>query len=355
MIVYHGTSDRRARRICEDGFFPKKPSRRVWFATGRGYALRRAKVQARRRRDRPVVLTCEINLAQMRKHLGPKRVFYGNGVIAIDGDVPVTVLRSHPDLGQPSSPQQLATWVNQRLGLKPYKGVGQRHPGIQRLSRWVVNRLSSQPHSQIAPAELLAMACQWLPEFFEGFQIDAEHLRHYRKVGSIEVETQVAPPQPDPREQEALDCLFDASPKQRVRGLSLLSQTEVVDLFDWCVMLLDDESVSVRLAALQIMLRCQEGDPETILPLATAENKRIRGAAVAVLAKHSGQYAPYWFERGLKDPSPCVRVETAKLLAHLEPIEHRSIFELALYDPNPEVARLARKLTAGKGFAKPTW
>ena len=38
MIVYHGTTARRARRICQEGFLPKKPSRRVWFAEGRTYA-----------------------------------------------------------------------------------------------------------------------------------------------------------------------------------------------------------------------------------------------------------------------------------------------------------------------------
>ena len=132
MILYHGTTDRQARRICQEGFLPKKPSRRVWFAESRGYAEGRAKTQARRRRDRAVVLTCDINLPQMRDRLGARKMFRRNGVIAIDGFVPVTVLRSHPSLEFPSSPEELAAWVNRLLGLKPYKGVGRRHPGIQR-------------------------------------------------------------------------------------------------------------------------------------------------------------------------------------------------------------------------------
>ncbi len=31
MIVYHGTTRRRALRIRDEGFQPKKPSRKVWF------------------------------------------------------------------------------------------------------------------------------------------------------------------------------------------------------------------------------------------------------------------------------------------------------------------------------------
>ncbi len=355
MIVYHGTTDRRARQICEAGFLPKKPSRRVWFAKSQNYALGRAKTKARRSHCRPVVLTCDIDLGQLRARLGPRRVFAPGAVIAIDGPVPVTVLRSHPATDQPSSPKELAAWVNARLGLKPHKGVGQHHPGIQRLSRWVVNRLSSRPRGGISPGELLEMACRWLPEHFEGVQIDPDTLQVHRTIKTIEVETTADLPEPDPREAEALDCLVDPKPKRRIRGLSLMGQLDVPDLFDWCMMFLEDESSDVRVAALKTMRRCQDGDPEVILPFARSADKRTRAAAIAALVKHSGKDGPGWFERGLKDPSGCVRTQTAALLSDLDPGQHRALFELALYDPNPEIERLARKLTAGKGFSKPKW
>jgi HEAT repeat protein len=117
-------------------------------------------------------------------------------------------------------------------------------------------------------------------------------------------------------------------------------------------MLFDDESKEVVIAALRTMLRCDAGSPEAILPLAASEDKCIRAAAIAALTKHSCQDAPRWFERGLKDREACVRLETAALLPQLEPNEHRDLFELALYDPNPEVARIAQKLTARKGYDK---
>ena len=64
-----------------------------------------------------------------------------------------------------------------------------------------------------------------------------------------------------------------------------------------------------------------------------------------------------WFDRGLKDPSPHVRREVARVLPHLDVMDdaHRRIFELALYDSNPDVVRLAEKLTEGKGYAKLRW
>ena len=349
MIVYHGTTSRRAERICMVGFLPKKPSRRVWFAETRGYALGRARTQARRAHARPVLLTCERDIQQMRRSMGGRRVFRKNKVIAISGAVPVTVLRSHSGVELPTAPEGLAAWVNGVLGLKPYKGVGRRHPGIQRLARWVTNRVASMPRTTIRPTELLRLAQQWLPEFFEGVVLDPERLKVHRRIRTVEVE--IEPPPEKVREDEALELLDDAKPKRRIRGLAMLAELEDPDLFDWCTMYLDDESTDVRLAALHTMLHCEDGHPETIVPLADLGDKRIRAAAIAALAKHGGEDALGWFKRGLKDPNACVRLETAALLSQLDPGEHRAIFELALYDPNPMVERRAHRLTAGKGYA----
>lgn len=242
--------------------------------------------------------------------------------------------------------------MNHLLRLKPYKGVGRRH---DRLSRWVTHRLASQPRAKIHPSELVQLARQWLPEFFKGVEVDPERLHAHRRVKTMDVEVETALIEADEREDEALDGLLASNPKRRIRGLKLLVEIEEPDLFDWCVMFLDDESTDVRVAALHTMLRCDEGDPEALVPLADSEDKRIRGAVIAALAKHSGENAPHWFEWGLKDPSAHVRLETAALLSRLDPVEHRAIFELALYDPNPEITGLAQKLTPGKGFSRIKW
>ena len=356
MIVYHGTSSRRARQICAVGFLPKKPSRRVWFAESRRYALGRAKTQARRTRDRAVVLTCDIDVGMFRNRFGSKRVFHRNRVIAIDAPVPVSVLRSAPGaVDQPSSPEEIAEWVNELLRLKPYKGAGPRHPGVQRLSAWVAKRVAGQPRNRIPPTELLQLARRWLPELFDGVEIDPEGLEVHRKADTIDVAVDTTVPQADPREDQAIELLEDPSPKHRVRGLALLARLEDPDLFEWCAMCLGDDSIDVRLAALHTMRQCEDGDPELVTPFAESSDQRMRGAAISALARLSGEDAPRWFRRGLRDPSPCVRVETAAVLSELDPEQHRDVFSLALYDPNPEVVRRAEKVTQGRGFEKAVW
>jgi len=357
MIVYHGTTRRHAQRIRLEGFLPKQPSRKVWFAEGRGDAEGRAKTKARRAHDRPVVLTCEIDVSRVREQYGPKRVFHRGGIVAIDGAVPMTVLRSSTPAGeQPVTPDELAAWVNGLLRLKPHKGIGAKHPGVQSLSRWAANRMNER--GRIAPTELLGEARRWLPEFLGRFEIDPVTLQAWPIAERLTVAPgpgAECPPEMDPREEEALDCLGSTKPRRRARGLSLLVKLEEPDLFDWCTMFLGDADRQVRLAALRAMLHCEDGDPEVVVPFARCEEPCIRAAATAALAKHAGKDAPHWFERGLKDPSPCVRMEVSALLPQLDPTRYHVIFELALYDPNPEIVRRAKKLIAGKGYRKVEW
>ena len=358
MVVYHGTTYRSAQRIYSMGFLPKKPSRLVWFAASRRYATGRAKTKARRARDRAVVLTCDLDLGQLRQQLGAKRVRSRNGIVAINGKVPYDVLRCcGAPIDQPSSPKDLADWINGILGLKSYKGVSHKHQGVERLSRWVVNRVKSRPHSRVRPGELLHMAQQWLPEFFTAIEVDPENLHVFRRLNVAKTEEEPAPADTtvDDRTNEALELLDAPKPKSRIRGLTLLAKVDEPALFDWCAMYLDDDSTEVRVTALHMMVECEEGDPEGIEQFADSNDKRIRAAAIAALAKHSGEEAPRWVERGLKDPSACVRLEASALLPLLDPQEHRSVFEIALYDGNPKVAERAKKLTEGKGFGKASW
>lgn len=353
MIVYHGTTQKRAKQICAVGFFPKKPSRRVWFAETKRYALGRAKTQARRTHDKPVVLTCELDLAQARQRFGRNKVFHNKHVIAIKAKVPVSVLRSFPGaVDTPVSPTELANWVNRLLGLKPHKGVSLRHPGIERLSDWVMNRLASGRRKIVKPTELVYMARRWVPEFFEGYIVDAEHLRAFRYVKTIKVETVIDDVAPE-HEVRALEYLESPKVKRRVRGLQLLAEMEDPDLFEWCAMYLEDASVDMQVAALHTMLHCKSIEPDVIVPLADSEDKRIRAAAIAALAKHAHEDKEHWCRLGLIDPSACVRVETARILPDLDPVKHTSIFSIALHDPNPEIVRCADRLTRGKGYT--TW
>jgi len=356
MIVFHGTTAKRARKICLDGFLPKKPSKRVWFAESRAYAERRGRTQARRSRDRSVVLTCNLDLNQPRHVLGSKRVLHQHRVIAINGTVPVSVLRSWPaKMDVATSPDDLAAWINRILRIKPHKGVSPKHEGVQRLSRWVVNRLRQQPRSPVKPTEILDIARRWLPEFLSDVVIDPETLHAHSRTETISVEVDHLESIADEHAHEALRLLEHEKAKQRIRGLRILIELEDADLFEWCAMLLDDESVEVQVAALKAIAHCEDADPDTIAPFAEHEDKCIRAAAIAALARHAGEDALQWFRRGLTDPLPNVRLETVSLLSLLDPTEHKELFELALYDPHPNVQQRAERLTQGKGYAKLKW
>ena len=199
------------------------------------------------------------------------------------------------------------------------------------------------------------MARQWLPELFRGVEVDPDRLKARRTVQTIALQAGEPVAYADPREEEALECLDDERARRRVRGLQLLCELEAPDLFDWCLMFVGDESTEVRVAALRTMLQVRELDTEALVPLAQEPEKRVRAAALAALAKHSPEGDDVWYLRALKDPSDCVRLETAALLPKMDPAVYVEVYELARHDPNPKIAATARRLTEGRGYTRLAW
>ena len=117
-----------------------------------------------------------------------------------------------------------------------------------------MNGTAPEEGAALLSSELLERARRWLPEYFVGARLAAGTLRTHSRVGLTEYEVEQSQPRTDSREAEALRLLDDQRPDVRVRGLSLLAEAASPDLFDWCAMFLDDESVAVRAAALHAML-----------------------------------------------------------------------------------------------------
>ncbi len=242
-----------------------------------------------------------------------------------------------------NTPNELVDWVNALLGHRQPGGVNPRHPGLLRLWRWHHHRITFQPERGTDPNEFLKKARQWLPEFFRNADVDLGKLELSRPPPKAKKEMPAQElPKAEPHE-EALDCLESSNTKRRVRGLKRLSELKVPDLFEWCLLFLDDESRDVRVAALQGMIHCDEIDCSILEPFVESDDVRIRAAATAALARHGGQGATQWFKQGLKDPSATVRIETAALLGGIDREANRSLFEIALHDPNPCVVRFARR------------
>ncbi|MAE64563.1 MAG: hypothetical protein CMJ18_09870 [Phycisphaeraceae bacterium] len=116
-----------------------------------------------------------------------------------------------------------------------------------------------------------------------------------------------------------------------------------------------DPSKQVRSAALHALAYdCDQCDPDIFEPFVADSDIHDRATALAGLCRHCDG-APRWFLRGLKDPSPHVRLEVARQLHCLDAAEHHDVFEFALTDPNPEIMKRARKLTAHKHYAPLKW
>jgi hypothetical protein len=352
MIVYHGTTTQRARRICREGLRPMPPSHRVWFAEDRKYAYQRAQTWAYRTNDRAIILTADVDVAALRQELGHKRVMHKNGVVAVEGSVPTSMLRWHPEVDLSATPAEVAQWLNDILGPHRDRRVDGRHPGVRRLARWIEHQVASRHRSELRWSEIRDMARKWLPEHFLGLQVGLGRVRAAPLVGTVHVEVHRRRPRPDPRIPQALELLGERRARRRARGIKLLAEAQAPDLFEWCTLLLGDEALSVRLAALEALLACEDAHSDVLLPLVGSASKRIRARALAGLAVHGGARAPQWFERGLKDPAPCVRIAVARQLHRLDPARHEALFELALADPNPDVVRFARKSTAREAGAQ---
>ncbi len=66
-----------------------------------------------------------------------------------------------------ATPRELAAWVNEQAGLRPHEGVSPKHPGIQRLARWLEHRVTFHDHRKTDAEEILDKAQRWLPEFLQ--------------------------------------------------------------------------------------------------------------------------------------------------------------------------------------------
>ncbi len=349
MEFYHGTTLGSARGIIANGFRPRGGA--VWFTNQHGYAKNRAEQKARRKHDRPIIFSIALDVDKLRTALRPGNIHIRGGVIAVNAHLPTERLGS--DFFEfLATPAALAEWINRQLGLQSYNGVSQNHWGVVRLAHWMHNRLLSGTGNRIDRKTFFAKGAQWLPTFFHKlpFSPEVAPVAHIRdNTVTLQIVYQEAP--------EALNRLgtFDAqstkgiadisaeTPKRRIRGLLTLEKLGVADLFEWCVLHLEDESVDVVCNALRIMQRCEIGYSAPIVKYAGAANKRIRAGALAALAKHGAEESEFWFERGLKDSETCVRMEVARLLPTLDRIAYPVLFELARHDPNPAVKRSARK------------
>ena len=92
MIVYHGTTCKNAQSIAQVGFRPWPPWRQkkirmlgaIWFTTDKRMASRIAQDRARLS-DEPAVLTCDLDVPQLRRLLGHRNVKIKEEIVIVRG------------------------------------------------------------------------------------------------------------------------------------------------------------------------------------------------------------------------------------------------------------------------------
>jgi hypothetical protein len=278
--------------------------------------------------------------------------------IQVEGFRPSVILNNQAALASlvPRDDADLARWLNRLLGLEQHKGIGKTHPGVNRLRRWIDHRVGTYPESQLKKEEVVEAAKQWLPAYFEDNIPVFDRVRHPVKgtpedpfdEGEETVED-------DQEKAKAFDVLMSEKPSRRAKGLAMLERLDTPDLQEWCLLVLEDEATSVRVAALNILNRCEDVATDTIEPFADSEDKQTRVAAISVMVRHAGEVKGDWFRAGLTDPEVHVRLAIARQLCDLDPFTHKDLFNLALSDSNPKVVEFAEKLTKGKGYKALVW
>ena len=226
-----------------------------------------------------------------------------------------------PILRRRTYPRPRANW---RVGSTAFStwttGVSPRDAGIGRLAEWIGSRLERNPREHISGREILARAREWMPDCFAGFEVDLRNVRTWRRTQRVpwDGQSDEADEAEDERVGEALDCLDAPKVQRRMRGLRLLSDMEHPDLFEWCAMMLEDPQIEVRIAACKAMRQCPEIEVEVVEHHGHSEDKRLRAAAVEVMAMR-GETGSRLVLARLDRSENHVRLSVAK---HLERIGH---------------------------------
>ena len=176
IVVWHGTSQARAKSILKEGFRPKVKKgeeRRIYFtqrpAVARGYAQRRSKSE----RDSPAVIQCAIDLNDYRDYQRRGEGIFAFKAQRISSEVVRRVTghkrepreklkkqQNHSDkitdiaLTFNSGRSAIAYWLNSYLGLNDDNRIPEDHAAAGKIKEWLdsqtdAGRFGEVPHEEI--------------------------------------------------------------------------------------------------------------------------------------------------------------------------------------------------------------
>ena len=175
ITVWHGTTLDRAKAIMIEGFKARgRAGKKIWFTKKSSEAHRRAAYLARSRGKAPVVFRCQINIAKYTEfdkprphHYAFKHAYIDKAVISNVSGLEVDKEGKLPQekedkeelvdiiITRTSGKYGVLLWVNAYLERKGQTPVGENHPAVEEIYRWVEAQYAADREEAISEEEML--------------------------------------------------------------------------------------------------------------------------------------------------------------------------------------------------------
>ncbi len=188
VVVWHGTSQTRARSILEEGFKPKLVKKgvahRIFFtqniAVARGYARSRSKGES----DRPAIVVCAIDLNEYNDYENRGQGIFAFKAECISNEVVISVIglkkqpREKPEkrkkprveltdvaLTFNSGPASIAYWLNSCLKLSDTDRIPEDHEAVGKIREWLDDQVEDGSFGEVPHDVMLAQMGEHLPQY----------------------------------------------------------------------------------------------------------------------------------------------------------------------------------------------
>jgi len=173
--LWHGTTERRARAILENGFKPPTRGGKIWFTERFSLARTVAVRKSQARNEKPIIFSCEIDL---ERHSWYER--RAEGVFVFYSPIDTDVIRYVSHLERGRLPKQVKArkrkgmskgidiavtqvggrfgvwaWMNAFLELEGKPTVSEDYPAVDEVWRWVEAQYTEGRDDPISDMEML--------------------------------------------------------------------------------------------------------------------------------------------------------------------------------------------------------
>ncbi len=176
ITVWHGTTIDRAKAIMTEGFKARaRAGKKIWFTQKSREAHTRAAQLAQSRGKAPVVFRCQINIGKYTEfdnprphHYAFKHSYIDKAVISNVSGLEVNKEGKFPQtkedkeelvdiiITRTSGKYGVLLWINAYLEGEGQTPIGETHPAVEKIYRWVEVQYAGDREEAISEEEMLA-------------------------------------------------------------------------------------------------------------------------------------------------------------------------------------------------------